>query len=140
MTEEYDAKHYAEEDDQNLVPVEHQKPVSGMLSNATYDKLKPLTTVVMPAIITFWLTMANIWNWPNVEEIAATLGAVNVLMGVVLSVSTRSYNKSDAKYDGVINVYHNDEGRPVASMELKNYEDPAQVVQQKEVTFKVNGQ
>jgi hypothetical protein len=140
MTEEYDPRHYADEDEQNLVPVEHQKPVSGMLSNSTYDKLKPLTAAIMPGVITFWLTISAIWGLPKSEEIALTLGAINVLLGVILSVSTRSYNKSDAKYDGVINVYQNDEGRPVASMELKNYEDPAQVVQQKEVTFKVNGQ
>lgn len=116
----------------------HVEPKGPLLSNETYDKLKPAAALLFPALIAFWMTIATIWHLPMKEEVGATLSAVNVFLGVVLVVATKLWNKSDAKYDGVINVTEHPDGFKTASLELKNYENPGDVVQQDQAIFKVN--
>lgn len=115
-----------------------QEQKQPLLSNSTYDKLKPAAALLFPALTTFWLALATIWHWDNREEVAGTLAAVNTLLGVVLLVASKLWNKSDAKYDGVINVTEHPDGFKTASLELKNYENPGDVVAQDQAVFKVN--
>lgn len=121
---DYDPKHAAEK--------------SPLLSDSFYDKLKPAAALFFPALITFWLAVATIWHWDNREEVAGTLAAVNTLLGVLLVVASMIYKKSDAKFDGTINVTEHENGLKTASLELKNFENPADVVSQDQALFKVN--
>jgi len=106
-----------------------------LLSNSAYDKLKPVTTLLMPAVVTFILGVGEIWNIESAPKIGATLGAFNVLLGVLLAVATRSYNNSDDKFDGTVDVQHLD-GRKVAVMDITT--EPETMLGQKQVTLKVN--
>lgn len=115
--------------------VEEDKP---LLSSGVYDKLKPLAQIVLPALAAFYLTLAPLWDLPKQEEVAATIAAVAALLGALLAVSTKQYNNSDVKYDGEI-VVDTDEysGLRTGSINLKNYENPADIVDQSEAVFKV---
>lgn len=57
----------------------------------TYDLLKKVCTVVLPAVITLWLALGDIWSFPLVTEIGATLGAVNVFLGTLLGISNAKW-------------------------------------------------
>lgn len=114
------------------------KAVSPTLSNEVYDKLKWVAQILLPALATFYFTVAQVWHLPAPEQVVATIVAVDTLLGVLLGLSTKQFNNSDDKYDGVINVTDLEDGRKSASLELKNYDNPADVVAQKEVLFKVN--
>ena len=61
------------------------------LSNRTYDILKYVALIALPAIQVFWLTIGKIWNISYTVEIGATIGAVALLLGTLLGVSTRNY-------------------------------------------------
>jgi hypothetical protein len=111
------------------------KPV---LSNEMYDKLKWVAQILLPAVAALYFSLAQIWGLPKAEEVVGTITVVDTFLGLLLGLSTKQYNNSDAKYDGVINVTELTDGRKSASLELKNYDNPADVVAQKEVTFKVN--
>lgn len=63
-----------------------------MMSNRTYDILKYIAQIVLPALATLWATLGKIWSWPLVTEIAATICAVDTFMGVVLKISSNQYN------------------------------------------------
>lgn len=67
------------------------------LSNKTYDILKRLSMVVLPAVATMCITIANIWGIPYGEEISATIMAINTCLGIVLGISTKQYNKTIAE-------------------------------------------
>jgi hypothetical protein len=123
-TTSYEAKH-----------AEEKQP---LLTDATYDKLKPAAALIFPALITFWISIASIWHLPYREEIAGTLGAVNILLGVVLLVASNIYKKSDARFDGTIDIFEHENGLKTGSINLKNYENPADIVQQDQAVFKVN--
>ena len=60
-------------------------------SNRTYDVLKYIALIALPALQVFWLTIGKIWNINYTVEIGATIGAVALLLGTLLGVSTKNY-------------------------------------------------
>lgn len=122
----------------NVQNVEADEAPKLALSNDVYDKLKWVAQILLPAVAALYFGLAQVWGLPKAEEVVGTITVVDTFLGVLLAAATRRYNNSDARYDGVINVGERADGTKVASLELKNYEDPAGVVAQKEVTFKVN--
>ena len=64
------------------------------MSNKVYDILKFIAQIVLPAIATFYVTIAGIWNLPLGDEISRTVMAVDTLLGAILMISTASYNKA----------------------------------------------
>ena len=65
-----------------------------MMSNKTYDILKEIALIWIPAVSTLYFALAGIWGLPYAEQIVGTLAAVDTFMAVVLKISTNQYNKS----------------------------------------------
>lgn len=63
------------------------------LSNKTYDILKWIAQILLPAIGTLYFALSKIWGFPNAAEIVGTISAVDVFLGAVLGISTSQYNK-----------------------------------------------
>lgn len=63
------------------------------MSNETYDRLKWIAQIVLPALGTFYFALAGIWGFPYGEQIVGTFAAVDTLLGAVLGISTMHYNK-----------------------------------------------
>lgn len=63
-------------------------------SNKTFDILKWIAQIVLPAIGTLYFSLAGIWAWPYPEEIVGTIVAVDTFLGVLLGISTHQYNKA----------------------------------------------
>lgn len=117
---------------------QHLADQDHMLGNRTYDILKWVAMVLLPAVGTLYFALAQVWGFDYGPQVVGSVVALDTFLGAILQISTKSYNKSDSKYDGVIEVKHNDDGTKAASLILKNYENPAEVVNQKQVLFKVN--
>src|SRR5512133_539903 len=62
-----------------------------IFSNKTYDALKWVALVVLPAFATFYLALAQSWNLPFPTEIAATVAAIDVFLAALLGVSTSNF-------------------------------------------------
>lgn len=65
------------------------------LSNKTYDILKWIAQILLPAIGTLYFALSKIWGFPNAAEIVGTISAVDVFLGAVLGISTSQYNKEN---------------------------------------------
>ena len=76
------------------------------ISNKTYDVIKWIVTIVLPAIITLYSALASIWDFPYAQQIIPTLAAIEVFLGVIIGVSTHNYNKT---CDGILHVDTSDE-------------------------------
>lgn len=63
------------------------------MTNATYDFLKYVAQIVLPAAGTLYGALAGIWGLPYGEQIVATIAAVDLFLGAVLKISTDNYNK-----------------------------------------------
>lgn len=46
------------------------------LSNQTFDILKWITMIVIPALTTAYVGLASIWSWPFAEEVAKTSAVI----------------------------------------------------------------
>lgn len=65
------------------------------LSNTTYDILKWIATLLLPALGTLYFALASIWGFPYGEQIVGTITAVDTFLGVILGISTSLYKKMD---------------------------------------------
>lgn len=63
------------------------------LSNGTYDVLKWITMIVIPALATAYVGLASVWGWPYADEVAKTAAVVCTLLGALLGISTAQYNQ-----------------------------------------------
>ena len=63
------------------------------MSNKTYDILKWIALVVLPALATFYLGLSNYWNIPYPEAISGTITLVDALLGTILGISSVEYSK-----------------------------------------------
>lgn len=64
------------------------------LNDNIYNVLKWVALIVLPAIATLYGTLGNIWGFPYVAEITATITAIDTFVGALLGISTKAYNKS----------------------------------------------
>lgn len=65
------------------------------MSNKVYDILKYIAQIILPALGTLYFALAGIWGFPFGEEVVGTITAVDTFLGVVLGLSTMSYNKTN---------------------------------------------
>lgn len=63
-----------------------------IFTNKTYDVLKWLAQILIPAVATLYFALAGIWGFPYGEEIVGTLTAIDTFLGVMLGISSNNYN------------------------------------------------
>ena len=64
------------------------------MKNETYDILKYIAQILLPAIATLYFAVANIWGLPYGEQIVGTITAIDAFLGVCLGISSDNYHKS----------------------------------------------
>ena len=70
------------------------------MSNKTYDVLKYIAQIILPALGTLYFALGSIWGFPYCEQIVGTVTAVDAFLGAILKISTNAYNKRNAELDG----------------------------------------
>ena len=63
------------------------------MSNKVYDVLKFIAQIVLPALATFYVSIAGYWNLPFPKEISGTIMAIDTLLGACLMISSANYKK-----------------------------------------------
>lgn len=64
------------------------------LSNETYDILKKIAQIWLPALGTLYFALAQIWSLPLAEEVVGTITAIDAFLGAILGISTANYNRA----------------------------------------------
>lgn len=105
------------------------------LSSPLYDKLKKSATVILPGLSSLYFTLSQIWGLPAGEQVVGTIAAINLFVGLLINLSTRSYN--DDQYAGSILVKEID-GEKQALLSLDGF--PEDLTNVKAVKFKINDQ
>lgn len=119
-----------------IVPTEQNSKPASLLNNKLYNTLKTTALIVLPASGAAYFGLASIWGLPNAEQVVGTITVVDTFLGVILGLSTSSYNKSGAKYDGSFMIENNEDG---SFLRLQNVPSAA-VLTQNEITLKINRQ
>lgn len=63
------------------------------MSDKTYDILKWIAQILLPAIGTLYFAIAQIWGLPYAEQIVGTIMALDAFLGAILGVSTKAYKE-----------------------------------------------
>lgn len=61
------------------------------MTNKTYDILKYVALLIMPALATFVNGVGIVWGIPHTNEVTATITALGVFMGAALGISSKNY-------------------------------------------------
>ena len=103
-----------------------------VFTGRVYDFLKNLALIYLPALGTLYFGLAPFWHFPNVEEVTGSILVIDTVLGGVLGLSSKSYNKD--KYVGTINITET-EDKKILSFDLG--ENAGDFDQKSEVTFKI---
>lgn len=105
-----------------------------LLSDRLYNRLRLVATLLLPSLITLYLTLGQIWSFPKMELIAPTLGAINVFVGALVAFARTLYNASGAQYDGSLEVVDGEDG---STLHLRSV-DAFALNTKNEITFKID--
>ena len=64
-----------------------------MMTNKTYDVLKWICLIVLPALAVLLTAVGEIWGISDMPKIVMTLNAVTAFLGALIGVSTANSNK-----------------------------------------------
>ena len=62
-------------------------------SNKTYDIIKWVAQILLPAIATLYFALAQIWGLPLAEQIVGSITAIDAFLGALLGISSYNYRK-----------------------------------------------
>ncbi len=65
------------------------------MTNRTYDILKWIALILLPALATFYAAIAAVWGLPYTEQVVGTITAVDTLLGTLLKISSDNYKKQE---------------------------------------------
>lgn len=65
-----------------------------LLDNKTYDTLKWVAQIALPAVGTFYFTLSQIWGLPYGEQVVGTITAADMLLGGLLGLSEKNYKEN----------------------------------------------
>lgn len=103
-------------------------------SNNTYDVLKRINMIILPALATLYFTLSSIWGFGGAEQVVGTTAAITTFLGITLGLSTRHYAEGDDRFDGDM-VVSGDDSKKTFSLGLNT--DPQNLLEKKEILFRV---
>ena len=66
-----------------------------ILTNKTYDVLKWVALILLPAMGALYFGLAGIWNFPYGEQVVGTITVIDTFLGAILGISTVQYNRKE---------------------------------------------
>ena len=63
------------------------------LDNKSYDVLKWVAQILLPATAALYVAVAGIWGFPYAKEVAGTISALDLFLGALLGISSMNYYK-----------------------------------------------
>lgn len=68
-------------------------------NSTTYDTLKRMAMIAIPALAALYATLGDIWGLPYTTQIPASIMAFDTFLGVLLDYSRAKYNKQTVAGD-----------------------------------------
>lgn len=106
-----------------------------LLSNRAYDVLNQIGLVILPAIGALYFGLSTIWGLPYGEQVVGTCTVLALFVGALVKLSNKSYNNSEAKYDGALVIDDSDPNKDVYTFEVGT--DLAELKDRKDLVIKV---
>lgn len=131
-----DTLRYPEAEDIEGGVMVHEQPKTPLFNNAWYNRVKFVAMILLPALGSLYFGLAQIWGLPEPEKVVGTITLVDTFLGILLQISTNTYNNSDVKYDGQV-VIEEVPGQP-KRLTLELNSDPNDLENKEQIVFKVS--
>lgn len=69
------------------------------MSNSTFDALRFVAEIILPACGALYAALAGIWGWPYAEAIVGTIAAVDTFLGAIVIGLRKNYNKKGETHE-----------------------------------------
>lgn len=76
------------------------------MNDKTYDILKRVALIVVPALATFVNAVGIVWGVPYTNEVTVTITAFGVFLGAAIGVSSKNYEPDT--HGNLVVTKHND--------------------------------
>lgn len=63
------------------------------MSSKTYDRLKWVSLVLLPALAALYFGIGQVWQLPRIEEVIGTLTIIDTFLGLILGKSSKNYRE-----------------------------------------------
>lgn len=104
-----------------------------LLSGKVYDVMKAVAQVWLPAAGALYFALAQVWGLPSAEQVSGTVLAVDTFLGVILGLSSKTYN-AGPKYAADLEIFEGEEGG--SNLRINNVDLQA-FIGKKDVTFRI---
>ena len=104
------------------------------LSDKQYNFIKFMTVTFLPALGTLYFALATAWGLPAPEQILGSCLAVQAFIAVIMGISTKQYQNSDARFDGVLTTTETPKKKIVS---VETHLHPDELAKKDEVLLKV---
>jgi hypothetical protein len=113
------------------------------LNDGTYNLLKTLALVVLPAAASLYFGLSQIWGLPHAEKVLGTVSVTETFLGVLLGLSSSRFHTnvayakaSGAYYDGVAEV-HDDGSEEGPALAIKFNNQAVDIPEKNEIVLRV---
>lgn len=109
-----------------------------IFGDRTYDVVKRMVQVILPAFSALYFGLASIWDLPEADKVVGTIAVITTFLGVSLGISSAQYAARNIGYDGKLVVRSpraQGEGPTIYSLEIDKH--PDELVHKKSISFKV---
>ena len=113
------------------------KSTPALLSDRAYALLKHFAAIVLPAAGALYFALAQIWHFPNPEQVVGSIAALNAFLGIVMGISQVAYDNSGVKYSGDLLVGTGSDGTKQLQLSINSADQVEALGNQKDATFKV---
>lgn len=76
------------------------------MNDKTYDIIKRVALIVIPALATFVNAVGIVWGVPYTNEVTATITAFGVFLGAAIGISSKNYEPDT--HGNLVVTKHND--------------------------------
>lgn len=108
------------------------------LSNKTYDTLKWVAQILLPALGGLYFAFSDLWNLPKTAEVVGSIAAIDTFLGVLLGITASGYKKLNEPNGGTIQMTGVDPHTGMPDLALTLSQLPADLLAKKTVTLHVD--
>lgn len=108
------------------------------LSNKTYDTLKWIAQILLPALGALYFALSDLWSLPKVAEVVGTIAAVDAFLGVLLGVTATGYKKTNDPNAGFLQQTGVDPHTGMPDLALTLTKTPSELLGKKTITLHVD--
>lgn len=111
-------------------PRKTKRRLNLLFNEGVYEFLKKFVQIILPGVASLYFGLAQLWNLPNVEAVMGTITLLATFLGLCLGVSSKTYNETEAKYDGSLVIQPGDDGSTVRlqNVNVKSLEEKGHIL------------